>query len=211
MNLSRRTFLQLTASGISASSLTALGFSPTKALAEVRTFKLAHTSETRNTCPYCSVGCGVILYGMGDRAKNARTRDHPRRGGPRSPGQPRHPLPEGRVAPRLRPQSQSPQVSRIPCAGRGGVEARQLGLGARPHRPPDERRPGQELRRQERRRHGQPVAHDRLPRRLRLLGRIRVHHQQGHPRTGDDRDGQPGQGRHGPTVAGLAPTSAVAR
>ena len=73
MNLSRRTFLQLTASGIGATSLTALGFSPTKALAEVRTFKLAHTSETRNTCPYCSVGCGVILYGLGDRAKNART------------------------------------------------------------------------------------------------------------------------------------------
>jgi formate dehydrogenase major subunit len=73
MNLSRRGFLHLTASGLSASTLTALGFSPTTVLAEVRAFKLARTSETRNTCPYCSVGCGIILHGMGDRAKNART------------------------------------------------------------------------------------------------------------------------------------------
>jgi formate dehydrogenase major subunit len=73
MQLTRRVFLKLTASGLGASSLAAMGFSPQKALAEVRTFKLTHTSETRNTCPYCSVGCGIILYGLGDRAKNART------------------------------------------------------------------------------------------------------------------------------------------
>ncbi len=73
MKLTRRVFLKLTASGLGASSLAAMGFSPQKALAEVRTFKLTHTSETRNTCPYCSVGCGIIMYGLGDRAKNART------------------------------------------------------------------------------------------------------------------------------------------
>jgi len=73
MDLTRRVFLKLTASGLGASSLAVMGFSPQKALAEVRTFKLTHTSETRNTCPYCSVGCGIIMYGLGDRAKNART------------------------------------------------------------------------------------------------------------------------------------------
>ena len=73
MNVTRRGFLKLTASGIGATSVGALGFSPGRALADVRQFKLTHTSETRNTCPYCSVGCGVILYGLGDRAKNART------------------------------------------------------------------------------------------------------------------------------------------
>jgi formate dehydrogenase major subunit len=73
MNVSRRGFLQLTASGIGATTIGALGFSPARALADVRLFKLAHASETRNTCPYCSVGCGVILYGLGDRSKNART------------------------------------------------------------------------------------------------------------------------------------------
>jgi formate dehydrogenase major subunit len=73
MSLTRRRFFQLSASTIGASSLTALGFTATEALAQVRQFKLTRTSETRNTCPYCSVGCGVILHGLGDRSKNART------------------------------------------------------------------------------------------------------------------------------------------
>ncbi len=73
MDVTRRQFVQIAAGGIGATGLAALGFSPSRALAEVRTFKLAHTSETRNTCPYCSVGCGVILYTLGDRAKNAHS------------------------------------------------------------------------------------------------------------------------------------------
>ena len=71
--ITRRQFLKLSAAGVGASSLTALGFSPATALAEVRQFKLAHTTETRNTCPYCSVGCGIIMYSLGDRAKNAKS------------------------------------------------------------------------------------------------------------------------------------------
>jgi len=94
MNLTRRTFFKLTASGIGATSITALGFAPTKALAEVRAFKLASTSETRNTCPYCSVGCGIILYGMGDRAKNARTEII------HVEGDPDHPVNRGTLCPK---------------------------------------------------------------------------------------------------------------
>jgi formate dehydrogenase major subunit len=94
MNLTRRTFFKITASGIGATSITALGFSPTKALAEVRAFKLARTSETRNTCPYCSVGCGIILYGMGDRAKNARTEII------HVEGDPDHPVNRGTLCPK---------------------------------------------------------------------------------------------------------------
>ena len=72
MSFTRRQFLKLSASGVGATSLTALGFSPSRVLADVRTFKLARTTETRNTCPYCSVGCGVILYSLGDKSKNAK-------------------------------------------------------------------------------------------------------------------------------------------
>ena len=72
MAFTRRQFFKLSAGGIGATSLAALGFAPDRVLADVRTFKLARTSETRNTCPYCSVGCGVILYTLGDKAKNAR-------------------------------------------------------------------------------------------------------------------------------------------
>jgi formate dehydrogenase major subunit len=94
MNITRRGFLKITASGIGASSITAMGFSPQQALAEVRTFKLAHTSETRNTCPYCSVGCGIIMHGLGDKAKNARTEII------HIEGDPDHPVNRGTLCPK---------------------------------------------------------------------------------------------------------------
>jgi formate dehydrogenase major subunit len=70
MDMNRRQFFRVSGAGLAASTLVALGFSPGPALAETRQFKLARTTETRNTCPYCSVGCGIIMYGLGDRAKN---------------------------------------------------------------------------------------------------------------------------------------------
>jgi predicted molibdopterin-dependent oxidoreductase YjgC len=94
MNPTRRTCFKLTTTGIGASSIAALGFSPSKALAEVRAFKLARTSETRNTCPYCSVGCGIILYGIGDRAKNARSEIL------HVEGDPDHPVNRGTLCPK---------------------------------------------------------------------------------------------------------------
>ena len=70
MDMNRRHFFRVSGAGLVGSSLVALGFSPTAALAEARNFKLARTVETRNTCPYCSVGCGIIMYSLGDNAKN---------------------------------------------------------------------------------------------------------------------------------------------
>jgi formate dehydrogenase major subunit len=71
LSVTRRQFLKLSAAGLSASSLAILGFSPNQVLAEARQFKLARTTETRNTCPYCSVSCGVLMYSLGDKSKNA--------------------------------------------------------------------------------------------------------------------------------------------
>ncbi len=62
MDLNRRQFFRVSGSGLVGSSLVALGFSPLAALAETRNFKLAETKETRSTCPYCSVSCGVVIY-----------------------------------------------------------------------------------------------------------------------------------------------------
>ncbi len=70
MDMNRRQFFRVSGAGLAASSLVALGFSPATALAETRNFKLSRTTETRNTCPYCSVGCGIIMYSLGDKAKN---------------------------------------------------------------------------------------------------------------------------------------------
>jgi formate dehydrogenase major subunit len=94
MAFTRRQFIQLSAGGIGATSLAALGFAPDRVLADVRTFKLARTSETRNTCPYCSVGCGIILYTLGDKAKNAKAEVV------HVEGDPDHPVNRGTLCPK---------------------------------------------------------------------------------------------------------------
>ncbi len=71
MDMNRRQFFRVSGAGLAGSSLVALGFSPTAALAETRQYKLARATETRNTCTYCSVGCGLLMYSLGDGAKNA--------------------------------------------------------------------------------------------------------------------------------------------
>jgi len=70
-DMTRRQFLAVTGGSLAGSSLVLLGFSPAAAIAEVREFKLARATETRNTCPYCAVACGIVMYGLGDTAKNA--------------------------------------------------------------------------------------------------------------------------------------------
>src|SRR6202045_5337797 len=70
--LTRRQFLKVTGMSLVGSSLALMGFSPEVALAEVREYKLTRATETRNTCPYCSVACGVLMYSLGDAAKNAQ-------------------------------------------------------------------------------------------------------------------------------------------
>ena len=69
---SRRQFMQVTGSTLAGSSLALMGFSPTNALAEARQYKLAATTVTRQTCTYCSVGCGILMYALGDGSKNTR-------------------------------------------------------------------------------------------------------------------------------------------
>jgi formate dehydrogenase major subunit len=73
MEMNRRQFLRVSTAGLVGSSLAVMGFSPTAVIAETRSFKLARTSETRSICPYCSVSCGLIIYSMGDRAKNVKS------------------------------------------------------------------------------------------------------------------------------------------
>lgn len=68
IDLSRRGFLRLAGAGVAATSLGAMGFGGAEAaeLAHVRAFKLTATTEARNTCPYCSVACGIIMYSKAD-------------------------------------------------------------------------------------------------------------------------------------------------
>jgi formate dehydrogenase major subunit len=70
MQPTRRDFLKLSTLGGAAVSV--LGFDLTPAYAAVRELKIARTTETRSTCPYCSVSCGVIIHTLGDRSRNVK-------------------------------------------------------------------------------------------------------------------------------------------
>ncbi len=74
LDVSRRLFLKSAGVGIAGTTLGALGFGEAEAATAltVRPYKLANTTETRNTCPYCSVACGIIMYSKGDLKKGER-------------------------------------------------------------------------------------------------------------------------------------------
>jgi formate dehydrogenase major subunit len=92
MDPNRRQFLRLsTLGGVTASIL---GFDLTPAYAQVRELKIARTTETRSTCPYCSVSCGVIIHTLGDRSGNVKpTVVHVE-------GDPDHPINQGALCPK---------------------------------------------------------------------------------------------------------------
>ena len=85
MNPTRRNFLRVSGGTVVAS---VLGFDLQKAHAQSQELKIARTTETRSTCPYCSVSCGIIIHTIGDKAKNVTAQvvhvegdpDHPRLG-----------------------------------------------------------------------------------------------------------------------------------
>src|SRR5207237_7776679 len=68
MASTRRDFLKIGAVGGTAAAV--FGFDLKPAFAQLRQLKIERASETRSTCPYCAVGCGTIIYTIGDRAKN---------------------------------------------------------------------------------------------------------------------------------------------
>jgi formate dehydrogenase major subunit len=88
----RRDFLKASAVGGLAVSM--LGFDLKPAYAAVRELKISRTTETRSTCPYCSVSCGVIIHTLGDRSRNVKpTVVHVE-------GDPDHPINQGTLCPK---------------------------------------------------------------------------------------------------------------
>jgi formate dehydrogenase major subunit len=115
MGLTRRTFLKAGTAG----GAVALGFDLNEARAEMREFKISRTTETRSTCPYCSVSCGVIIHTLGDRAKNASASVV------HVEGDPDHPINRGTLCPKgitLKEDIQHAQRLTKPMVRRAGSE-----------------------------------------------------------------------------------------
>ena len=90
--MNRREFIRnATTSGVAVS---VLGFDLAPALAQVRELKIARTTETRSTCPYCSVSCGVIIHTLGDKSRNVKPSVV------HVEGDPDHPINQGALCPK---------------------------------------------------------------------------------------------------------------
>jgi formate dehydrogenase major subunit len=92
MEVSRRAFIKTTLTG--GAGLSAFGFSLAPVYAQMQGLKIARTTETRSTCPYCSVSCGVIIHTLGDKAKNVTPQVV------HVEGDPDHPINRGTLCPK---------------------------------------------------------------------------------------------------------------
>jgi formate dehydrogenase major subunit len=79
MKVSRRNFLKLSGGTLALSSLS-VGLNPAKAHAQ--DLRIKNAKETVTICPYCSVGCGIVVYTAGGKVINTE-------------GDPEHPINEG--------------------------------------------------------------------------------------------------------------------
>jgi formate dehydrogenase major subunit len=84
MGVSRRNFLKLSGAGMAATTL-GLSIAPVEAKAEA--LPISYAKETTTICPYCSVGCGMIVHTLGGNIINVE-------------GDPDHPISEGALCPK---------------------------------------------------------------------------------------------------------------
>jgi formate dehydrogenase major subunit len=115
MQMQRRTFLK----GTAAVGVGLAFFDLSRARAELRLLKIARTTETRSTCPYCAVSCGVIIHTLGDKAKNVvPSVVHVE-------GDPDHPINRGTLCPKgttLRDDINNPRRLTVPQVRRPGSD-----------------------------------------------------------------------------------------
>ncbi len=94
MQITRRKFFKVCAGGMAGSSVAALGLLPSTALAAPREYKLIHAKVSRNNCTYCAVGCGMLMYSLGDGSLNSRGKLF------HVEGDPDHPVSRGSLCPK---------------------------------------------------------------------------------------------------------------
>lgn len=84
VSVSRRNFLKLSSSGLAFASL-GIDLAPVEARADDLPIRFA--KETTTICPYCAVGCGMIVHTLGGHVVNVE-------------GDPDHPINEGSLCPK---------------------------------------------------------------------------------------------------------------
>jgi formate dehydrogenase major subunit len=82
MDLSRRDFLKISGVATAGVAAGALGFDLKPVEAYAQPLSIKYAKETLTVCPYCAVGCGIIVHSTGNMVIN-------------SEGDPDHPINEG--------------------------------------------------------------------------------------------------------------------
>lgn len=78
MEVTRRKFLKISGAMAATLAVAELGFDDKKAKAKASEFKIAELTPTPTICPYCSVGCGILVYASGsDVVYTEGDPDHP--------------------------------------------------------------------------------------------------------------------------------------
>jgi len=84
MSVSRRDFFKFSGSGLAAATL---GFNLAPVEAKAEEMSIRYAKESTTICPYCSVGCGMIVHTLGGNIINVE-------------GDPDHPINEGSLCPK---------------------------------------------------------------------------------------------------------------
>ena len=84
MAISRRDFFRLSGAGVAAS---VFGLPLTLVEAKAQDLQIRYAKESTSICPYCSVGCGLILHSLNGNLINVE-------------GDPDHPINEGSLCPK---------------------------------------------------------------------------------------------------------------
>ncbi len=69
---SRRDFLKRSTQGAAVAGTVGGTVSGVSAEPAPKALKTAHTTQTTSICPYCAVGCSVVVHTLGDKSKNVK-------------------------------------------------------------------------------------------------------------------------------------------
>ena len=135
MVVSRRDFIKISGSTVLLGSL-GINLDPARAYAQG--LRIKDAKETKTICPYCSVGCGIIVHTKDGKVINTE-------------GDPEHPINEGTLCSKgaslyqIMNNPAAAHEAEISCSRRNGMEGSGMGLGAGRDRQAGQRHPRQDL------------------------------------------------------------------
>jgi formate dehydrogenase major subunit len=81
MQITRRDFMKISGAAVGGLALGGLGFNLSPVEANAKTLRIRWAKETTTICPYCAVGCGIIVHtardGSGKVLNTEGDPDHP--------------------------------------------------------------------------------------------------------------------------------------